>query len=142
MHQREDRRSSERRRSATLLRRLAAAFVLLLLSWQGVAPAAATSRAPARDAGYATSARSMDCARAAGEAEHPRRHGDDAQCCAFCGARGFDEALALGPCQADGYVLRQRPPIRSRIARHAAIGAPTPAGWRSSWSSRAPPVRA
>lgn len=121
-----------------LLRHLAAAFVILLLSLQG----GATSGAPARDIGYAASARNMDCAKAAGGTEHPRGHDGDAQCCAFCGARGFDDALALGPGMADTHVHRQRPPIHSRIACHAAIGAPTPAGWRSSWSSRAPPARA
>jgi hypothetical protein len=138
MRQRENRRSSEQRRGAVLLRRLAAAFVILLLSLQG----GAASRAPARAAGDAAAARGIDCAKAAGGTEHPRRHGDDAQCCALCGARGLDDALALGPCLADEYVLRQHPPIHSRIARHAAIGASTPAGWRSSWSSRAPPARA
>jgi hypothetical protein len=120
-----------------LLRRFAAALVILLLSLQGSARIAVGGAPTGLRA--AAAMQSMGCARGADERDGPRRHAGDLQCCALCGARSLDDAFALAPDVANADVRAPHPPLVTRVALYRPRGAAAPLGWRSSWSSRAPP---
>jgi hypothetical protein len=120
------------------LRRLAAALVILLLSLPGSARLGA-GRAPAVLRAGVAAMQSMGCTRGADERDGPRRHAGDLQCCALCGARSLDDAHALAPDVARADVRAPHPPLVTRVAFYRPSAAATPLGWRSSWSSRAPP---
>ncbi|HEY8261784.1 MAG TPA: hypothetical protein VIG55_11295 [Methylosinus sp.] len=138
MRRRTSVRSNEGRRRFRLLRRFAAALVILLLSLQGPARIGGGG-APTGMRASAGAMQSMGCARGADEKDGPRRHNGDLQCCALCGARSLDDAFALAPDVANADVRAPHPPLVTRVARYRPRGAAAPLGWRSSWSSRAPP---
>jgi hypothetical protein len=136
MRRRISERSSEG--ALRLLRRFAAALVILLLSLQGSTRIAVGGAPTGLRAGVAAM-QSMGCARGADERDGPRRHAGDLQCCALCGARSLDDALALEPGVARADVRSPHPPLVMRVAFNRPSATATPLGWRSSWSSRAPP---
>lgn len=139
MRQRTSGRSIEGGLEFRLLRRFAAALVILLLSLQG-APRIDAGGVPTGMRAGGAAMQSMGCARGADETDGPRRHSGDLQCCALCcGARSLDDALALAPDVAHANVRAPHPPLVTRVAFHRTNSAATPPGWRSSWSSRAPP---
>jgi hypothetical protein len=138
MRRRTSGRSIEGGHRSRLLRRFAATLVILLLSLQG-SPRIGAGGAPAVLRAGVAAMQSMGCTRGADERDGPRRHAGDLQCCALCGARSLDDALALAPDVARADVRAPHPPLVTRVAFYRANGAASPLGWRSSWSSRAPP---
>jgi hypothetical protein len=68
----------------------------------------------------------------------PVHEHSDAQCCVLCGARDFNEAAIVAVAL---IVASLEPPQPSSSTDAYSAEAPLkpPAGWASSWSSRAPP---
>jgi hypothetical protein len=111
----------------------ALAFVLLL---QNIAAGTAPSHARRAGVGAATLFSKLCTIGGAGDSQHPDHK---AACVLCCGAH---DSASPPPRDAASSLVAQRIAVFSDRASISARAPSAQSGWASSWSSRAPPVRA
>ncbi len=144
MIEREGKRIGERRCRAFSARPLVAGVLALFVILQGltaIGSAIARSAHGNGETSFVVSLLGVTCAVDAhsGDDKSPMHERGHAQCCALCGARGFDGAALPALAQVGEAIF----PLRVSVSkeRHFA-DAPTqhPIGWARSWSAQAPPI--